>query len=550
MFRKHYILSFFDTKKTAIKKIKLYIRSYNKFRKDNKIFIFRKIKGELTKINIKFDNFFKKILIFLYDDYNQIDLDLSLSQYAFQKTSFRKLNLNILESAETNTSLSFPLPLEYLDTLSKNNIKFSKIKCILLWFIYCFLYWGYGNLILLKIIIKSLINLFKYQAKTELSFFQINKENLQFKSINKNRESYDLISWFLKFYNKKNIKINKISHDNNKLKNFENEKKNIQYKDHPYYFIRNFLSILKFFLIGIFLSLLSLIFLFFGKWQPGLIIGEIFKTNSFLFTSKEKLSKKYLFHFSETIYRPMWTYFEKKFDIEIILYFYSTYDAPKDKLNFKIDKAFEFGNISWSKILVWDEIQKNIISKYISKKVKNLDIQVVGPIWFRDKDFVFKNKKFRILIFDMEVQRNSLHFGFGEIGNYNNIDKKLTLKFIRDIISVFKHKNVEFVLKRKREIGNNVQTNYKNYISYLKSNNLLLEVDQNISPQYLMENSDVVITMPFTSANMYKVSNKIKNIYYDPTHYIDKKDPASRSITVINGIDELKVWKKNNTNYD
>ena len=246
----------------------------------------------------------------------------------------------------------------------------------------------------------------------------------------------------------------------------------------------------------------------------------------------------------------MWTYFEKKFDIEIILYFYSTYDAPKDKLNFKIDKAFEFGNISWSKILVWDEIQKNIISKYISKKVKNLDIQVVGPIWFRDKDFVFKNKKFRILIFDMEVQRNSLHFGFGEIGNYNNIDKKLTLKFIRDIISVFKHKNVEFVLKRKREIGNNVQTNYKNYISYLKSNNLLLEVDQNISPQYLMENSDVVITMPFTSANMYKVSNKIKNIYYDPTHYIDKKDPASRSITVINGIDELKVWKKNNTNYD
>ena len=64
MFTKHYILSFFDTKKAAIKKIKLYIRSYNKFKKNKKIFIFRKIKGELTKVNISFDNIFKKILIF------------------------------------------------------------------------------------------------------------------------------------------------------------------------------------------------------------------------------------------------------------------------------------------------------------------------------------------------------------------------------------------------------------------------------------------------------------------------------------------------------
>lgn len=546
MFKKHYILSFLNTKKTAIKKIKLYIRSYKKFKIDNKIFIFRKIKGELTKININFDNFFfRKILIFFYNDFKHIDLDLCLSQYAFQRTAFRKLNLNILKSSYLKKSLYFPLPIEYLDTLSKNNIKFSKIRCVFLWFAYSFLCWGYGNLILIKISVKSVVNLFKPNQDTDLYFFQIKRENLPFKSIYKNRQSYDLISWFVNFYHKSKIKINKISHDNKKLNDYHNEEKTIQYKDPPYYFIKNFFDILKFFITGIFLSLLSLLFLVLGKWQSGFLIGEIFKTNSFLLTKKEKLSKKYLFHFSETFYRPIWTYFEKKFNIDIILYFYSTYDAPKDNINIKIDKAFEFGNISWSKILVWDEIQKNIIKKYVSKKIKNLDIQVVNPIWFRDKDFQFKNIKFRVLIFDMEVQRNSIHFGFGEIAMYNNIDKDLTLKFIRDIINVFDDKNTEFVLKRKREIGNNAQTNYKNYISSLKKNHLFLEVDQNISPQYLIENSDVVITMPFTSANMYKGSNKIKNIYYDPTNYINKKDPASRDITVINGIDELKDWKKN-----
>ena len=550
MFTKHYILSFFDTKKAAIKKIKLFNRSYNKFKKNKKIFIFRKIKGELTKVNISFDNIFKKILIFFYNDYKKIDLDLCISQYVFQRISFRRLNLNILKSSYYNTKLIFPLPKTYHKTFSDNDVNISKITCSILWYLYCFLLWSYGNLIFLKIIFKSFKNLNKNAKSGDLYFTQINKENLPFKSIYKKRISYDLISWFLNFYKNKDIKIKDISHDNSTIDSYEHDMNKIYYLDHPYFFIKNFFNIIKYFVIGIFLSLLSVLLLFFGKWQFSFLIGEIFKANSFLNLDKSKIAKKYFFHYSESFYRPIWTYFAENFNIEIILYFYSTYDSPKVESSSNIDKSFEFGNISWSNILVWDEIQKKTIEKYISKKIKNFQIQIVEPIWFRDKDFVFSKKKIRILIFDMEVQRNSLHFGWGEIAEYNNFDESLTFKFIKDIIEVFDNENIEFVLKRKRKIGMNAKTNYKKYISHLKKNISFIELDQNISPIYLMENANIVITTPFTSANMYKTSKNFHNIFYDPIKFVKKNDLAARNIPIINGIDELKAWKKKNYNVD
>jgi polysaccharide biosynthesis PFTS motif protein len=290
------------------------------------------------------------------------------------------------------------------------------------------------------------------------------------------------------------------------------------------------------------LSFISLIFLIIGKWSPALLLSEIFKAISYIDSKKSTNLKRYLFHYSETIYRPIWTYFSDLKNAEIVLYFYSTYDAPTDYKNKKINRFYEFGNISWSKILVWDEYQKKILSSFVDK---NCELIVTGPIWFRDKNFLFEKKSFKVIIFDTEVHRPSVHYGWGEIAEYNNYNKNLSYLFLNDIYNLFKNKDVEIVLKRKRKIGDYSQTAYKNLILKLKTDPKFIEIDQDVSPQYLIENANIVISTPFTSANLYNVKKGIKNIYYDPISYVDKEDPAARGFAIISGFEELQAWEKN-----
>lgn len=520
------------------------MRGYILFKKEKKIYLFRKLKADLIGTTHKFDNMFYKFIIFFYKDFEKINLSVSLSQYIAQRISFRKINLKILQNKVLSKKIYYYLPKLYKNVINKNfNCKVSSFSNFLLWPLFCFLHWCYANYLLLKIFFISIKNLFVKKKDADLYFFQIQKNNTPFFFIkDSDRKSYDLISWFQNFYSKQGVPIQNINHDNKSITNIVYENFEISYCAPPFFFIKDIFKIVKFFFISLFLSFTSLLFLFLGKWSPALLLNEIFKATAYISTEKSKKQKKFLFHYSETIYRPIWTLLSNLKNSEIILYFYSTYDAPTDYSNKNIDRFYEFGNISWSKILVWDEHQKNILSNYVDKKC---ELIVAGPIWFKDKNFCFKKYSFKIVIFDTEVQRPSLHYGWGEISEYNNFNKNLTYLFLSHIYEVFKFRDVELIFKRKRKIENSSQTSYKNLILKLRQNPKFVEIDQNVSPQYLIENAKIVISTPFTSANLYSTEKKIKNIYYDPISYVNKSDPAARGLSVICGLDELQEWEKN-----
>jgi polysaccharide biosynthesis PFTS motif protein len=545
MFNKYNIFSYFKNKTFSVNKIKLYNRSYKNFIKIKKLYIFRLINGELKKTNLIFDKVFFNILVFFYPKFRDLNLNISIAQYVYQRFNYRKLNLKILLSKEKNFPLSYPVPSEYYKILSNNKVQISLFKCKILWFLFCLIHWSYGNYIIFKILFNSLINLCKKKEQIDLYFFNINKKNLPFDDNYKKRISYDLVSWFIKYFEKNNFSAKSISCDNKKIENICKKNMKVFYSDHPYLYIKNFFLVIYFFILSLFFSILSFFFLLVGRWQSSFMFGEIVKSIAFIKADKNKLSKVYLFHYSETVYRPLWTYFDKEFKLKILLYFYSTYDSPTDFCNPKIDRSHEYSNISWQNILVWDERHNELLSKHINKTIKNSKIEIVGPIWFNDKKFIFDTIKFRILIFDNEVGRNSIHFGWGELAEYNKFNKNLNHLFLYDIYNVFKDKNVEIIFKRKREDKNSSKTSYKNLILKLKQNPKFVEIDPDVSPQYLIENAKIVISSPFTSANLYSTKKETKNIYYDPISYVNKSDPAARGLSVICGFEELKEWEKN-----
>lgn len=544
MYKQRHLYSILDTKKSLIKKIFIFMRGYNLFKKEKKIYLFRKLKAELIGTIHQFDRTFFKIIIFFYKDFEKINLNLSLSQYIAQRISFRRLNLQILKNKVQSKKILHWLPTLYKNVIfRKYKFKVSSFSNFVLWPSFCFLNWCYANYLLLNIFFRCLFNLFVEKKFADLYFFQIQKSNMPFFSDNINiRRSYDLVSWFYNFYFRQRIIIKNINHDNKFISNTLTRDLEISYCLPPYFFIEDIFKIFKFFFISLFLSFVSLIFLFFGRWSSALLLKEIFKATAYLESEESPNLKKYLFHYSETIYRPIWTYFSSLKNSEIILYFYSSYDAPTNYSNENIDRFYEFGNISWNKILVWDEQQKNILSNYVDK---NCELIVVGPIWFRDKNFLFKKNSFKIVIFDSEIYRQSLYYGWGEISEYNNFNKNLNYLFLHNIYEVFKDKNVELIFKRKRKIEKASNTLYKNLILKLKQNPKFVEVDYDVSPQYLMENAQIVISAPFTSANLYNVKKNINNIYYDPISYVSKKDRAARGLPIIIGLEELRKWEKN-----
>ena len=98
-----------------------------------------------------------------------------------------------------------------------------------------------------------------------------------------------------------------------------------------------------------------------------------------------------------------------------------------------------------------------------------------------------------------------------------------------------------------QRIAENIKTNYRNLVKKLADEGLKI-IDEPVSAHYLIKNSEIVFSTPFTSANLM-TNNYKNNFYYDPIKEILKNDIASRGLPIISGLDELKKLKNKLNEY-
>ena len=439
------------------------------------------------------------------------------------------------------------MTIEYCKVLKKYKYEVSSVSHIFLWPLFCILVCFYGNFLYFKIIFKSIFNLFKKNKKIDHYFFGISDYNIPLKNKDNNfRKSYDLISWFNDYYKKNLGQSIIVAHDNKKIKNKTTDNTEIIYYNEPWFFLDGFFKIIVFLFFGFILSIISLILVFFNKCSAAFLFPEILKAVSTVLADKNKISQKYMFHYSDSYYRPLWTYIISDDKERIISYFYSAYDSPLNSRSNEIGHAYEFGNITWPTILVWDEIQNKKISKYIRNDIVDMKIVNTGPIWFTDTNFTFKDSRERLIIFDMTVHRASVHYGFYDTAEYTDQVDNFNCIFLSDIFKTFKSSKYEIILKRKRP-NNYLKTNYRNVVKKFINEGLKV-IDEPVSAHYLIKNSNIVFSTPFTSANLM-TDNYKNNFYYDPLKKIFKNDPASRGLPIISGLDELNLLKNNLNEY-
>jgi polysaccharide biosynthesis PFTS motif protein len=116
----------------------------------------------------------------------------------------------------------------------------------------------------------------------------------------------------------------------------------------------------------------------------------------------------------------------------------------------------------------------------------------------------------------------------------------LNIKFLQDIKEIFSDDKWIIFWKPKRLSGNNVcSPTFKQKQSNLIFGNLI-RVDPGFSASSLVESSDAVISMPFSSPDVIAKFKDVPCIFYDASGKV--RNQKSHGIPLLRSKAELKKW--------
>lgn len=467
------------------------------------------------------------------------DLELTTRQYYFNLFGGINLERKILFALGSKRKIKFfPLHPSCQKILKDKGIPVSAFfTTISFWIVMnLFLFRGLYRLVKAILIPTGIKNI-----KKEFPFIYFDKLSIKnLPDFYPDGSSYDIITWYI---NKFNPTQKSIYHNVKKTEDINYKSYKISAKDGPLPFVS---KPFKYFCSSFYMWLQHVFYLFRGKWWYALLSNDLIEANRFNFCNKNNVASKYLFYNSVTFYRPIWTYKVEKLGSSIISYFYSISEAFMTTNGYEEDSEY-VGLMNWSIVLVWDQYQKDLLSSSFKS-----NFIVCGPIAFSGKAEIIpsKKRKIRIAIFDVAPHKLDLFFGFhtGYDFGYGHIPK-IHINFINDIIESSSDYEVELYIKPKR--GGTKYLQFKKYADFVNAqikNNKLNQIHGDIAAEALVKESDIIISLPFTTTGVIgKLLNK-KSIYYDPTCKVLKEDRAAHGLEVISGKQELSEWFKKHCN--
>jgi len=471
--------------------------------------------------------------------------ELVTQQFIYQKLARKPLERALMYSLGTKrTPVVLHLPRAWQKVLIDHGFKVATLRSSLAWICFVALHFCSGVFTIVRILTESLLGLISFQKPCDLTQY-VYFENLMPGKLPQqctDDRSYDLVSWYLQWEGRAKG-IDSVCHDVHSSKPIEVGEMRVEYIDRPFPLLTKLADLLCFTLWALRATIRSGIDVFAGRWWHVLLLGQAANATVVRITEYNKLAKDYLFPYSGTVYRPLWTYEAERKGSSISLYFLSTAEGVKVPQFYGSEKG-EWKLLTWPIILVWDAYQKELLRTYTQCK---LDIRIVGPIYSADSAVELpKLPKKSIAVFDVQGQRKSLHFGFATLADYATQNPDLNIQFIKDIHLALSESGIHFVHKGKREIGNKSEKNYIGLIQNLSRSGAIISVDPSISPIRVIEKCAGVISMCFTSTACYMECQDIPNVYYDPTGWIQKDDRGAHGVPILLGIDELRAWLSHN----
>jgi polysaccharide biosynthesis PFTS motif protein len=511
-------------RKTHFIKTLYQLRGAKKLRSNNNPFFVANTVGALTEIHLGIkESDFPKILVGSHAS----ESELILRQILLQ--SHTVMCSSVMQSIGNDRTFAMPIPSAWVCHLKANGI-----KCSILFSQILLLIKSLKRLIsgLIKFfILISQVNNSKYYG-SYVAFLGLKQDNIPSYS---NQKSVNIISWY-KGSKLRHSYIKKIWIQASVGKKFVTQD-DIEINSQFFPKFSSLFEFVKFLLFA--LATFSLCFLkvLIGKWWYGFFYFESIQLHYAKSIGREKLAREYFFNNSSWFYKPLWTHEVESRGSFVTLYYYSTNIVPIDYTNSKYNDAFGLKIMSWNRIIVWNKYQEEYLKKFAPNahyiRVGYLDY--VGKVFYKH----YIKKKNILSIFDVSPTRPIAFTKLGyAIAPYYSED--LNLKFLEDIKEIFNDEKWIILWKPKRNTKNITTSEaFKSKQLKLIGDNLV-QLDTNFAASSLVEASDAVISIPFSSPSIIAKFKEIPCIFYDASGCVKIK--SSNGIHLLKSKDELKMW--------
>ncbi len=511
------------------------MRGYSLLKKQQQLSLLDEIRNEITDLPILER---ERTVWLLKEERNMgVDEDLVVRQYLIQRLLSLEFNKAVLFTLATQKPLSYPLPLKWHSVLRKKGVKVNGFMCTLLFLLKIVSLGAYGIAelgyqffrSLRPSVVKHYTELGTYAYFEDLRSSNLPDESGDFK--------YGILSTYvLKFPKPANLST--ICHSVAAKNGLIINGLKIRYIPSAIPPLVGFQSLLKTFFTGLLYMFIALFDFLRFRWHSMLMLREKVKAIFFKNSDPAYKASQFLFHNSNWIYRPLWTYQASNQGYYVGLYFYST-NCERFKQGGKYPSiAFSWPITTWPLYLVWDEYQADFIRR--ARKRDDLTV-IIGNISFQfsSQQFAIPSQPY-IAVFDVQPMRDTFHNIVGMDMAY--YVPSVACKFIDDIISCAQEKGLVVLIKQKRNIGKNLHFEYRNVFKNYEGNNFCLIIDPDIEAERIIEESVGVISMPFTSTAILGHSLGKPSIYYDSACILEKDDRAAHGIQILQFREDLEKW--------
>jgi polysaccharide biosynthesis PFTS motif protein len=464
--------------------------------------------------------------------------EIVIRQYLLERVGGLALNRALLLALGKNEGrVIFYLPKEWRYILEQHGFKVDHFRSSVLWQLYICAFWLYGVLQIVKIALAGITSKQgkNHKPKRHAFFVDLGAGNLPQEE--SGIQSHDVVSWYIQC-SANAAGIKEVRHTVRKTNTvFVGEVEVLSSNKVLPELVGNS-AVAKYVIWSFRAIIMSALDCFRGRWWNALLLNQAALSAQVSMLPTELLAQQYLFHMSNWIYRPLWTYEAESHGSIIIFYFYATNCESFQRSDDFSELGYGWKSLSWPNYLVWDEYQADFVRRAVGA---NANVSIVGPIWFQSSAATMPRfKSDCVAVFDVTPVRQSRYCVLG--ADYDYYIPKTSEGFLSHIYDATSQLDVIMLLKKKRKIGAIAHPRYRCFSESLSERQHVVLVDPDISASRVIESSRAVISMPFTSTALIARAMGKPTIYYDPYGLVQKGDRAAHGIEIVQGSEQLKEW--------
>ena len=518
------------------RRIRRVMRGYRFLKKSGNLGRISAVKAALTNTKIEKCGSSVSKLIF---GVGLNESELITRQYLLSRVGGLGLNKALLYAVgKIGSSVVYPMPSEWRKVLRQHGFAVDGLLSATAWYFFIFTMYVKGILTIARlffdcikaIIFPSFLPLGKYAYFDGLTVGNL-PQDLQ------DGRSYDVISWYQQWTGRFGD-LDTLCHSVKGVAPATVEAKPVISVPAHVPPLTKLGALLRLLLWSVAATARAFIDLFRNRWWHAFMLMEAAKAAQVRLQSPHRLARVYLFHLSNHIYRPLWTYEAAMSGSQITCYFYSINFEPFKRLGGYPPIPYGFHAMNWPHYLTWDEYQASFVRSAVGLTPR---IDIVGVIPFNGGVKVPHGiPAGAIAIFDVQPMRDAIYQTLG--ADFEYYVPKNANKFLTDIQQSTAMTARFMVYKPKRNIGRRLHPSYEGIINHLSKFSNLQEIDADTSAHALIAHCAAVVSAPFTSPAIIGRDLGKPSIYYDPNGICEKDDRAAHGIPILSGKAELKEW--------